>query len=1153
MKRRKGQISLEYILVIAFTFAIIIPGIYFFFNYSQSSVASFNAAQYDKLGQEIVATAVQTIAQGKESWLTLDLLVPTAVDDIVVADGGRELVIRYRTPHGISEAVFFSDDVVLSGIGGADGTIYQREAHGGRVSLKFAAETVNGVLIEEDTGNWIPPQSAECSQASHCPTTEIEGEMCWYNQECKDKQCVFESKDEGPLQECPAGSQLKKDVCRFWPDAGKESCVEEKGWVCAYTFTDVDCYTPSHTELNGEGLEDDECWYGPETGEERCKDTGCSAQVDRGRSCDLATCPVMSIGGWDEKLCVNSPPELLNLVLNTTDSPADTTDANLTAWPIALHDPDSDPISLLYDWRIDNISLAVANMNFDVNDSAGINLTKDYTTTITTWGKNNAKAINAKWCADCGRGNTGAYYFDGAGAMLCLDTRFGICDNTDANPTFDNEVSARTVLLWYKAEGGLQGMLYNEGGGSNGMNIYLEGSQLYAGVWSLTNSGPDEYLKTATTGGVWHHVAIVFDYGSKNTFELYYDGVLKESVSVNNTLNAHAADDALGTAAGGTKRHSGATGSTDFKGWIDNFIVFDRALSAQQIKAIYNDETAIFVSEETVAGEKWNVCLTPNDGQDDGIEYCSNDLEIQAPAFTPCQLAPLGDDYLYCREMSIGYESLSPLSDYQVAVDMNPLHQGLIGSWHLDEGSGTFVKDRSAKKHDGTTIASPTWDGGINGNALSFTGPSTQYVTMGNQATHQQSEYTVSAWVNIPASISNTQTIVGRRSSIWSETNYMLRVVSTSGTLQLTHVQPDNDIDSVVGKSDLRGAKWTHVAATYNGTHQEIFVNGVSEGATPAGDPETGGNQELRIGHNLYDNNFFEGTIDEVRLYDRGLTIEEINAEYCTGRWQLRGSKDYPYPTWCDDYIKTYTYYGEDYRFTETDGTLLSHWHENDDLSWVKIPSITALMENKFYLYYGNKTATAVSNPDATFILYDDFNDGLLDTDKWTVKTELTGTVTETNGYVGLRDTGIKSVAELHSKKDYSTPIHVKRVVKIPSGQFASPRHRFTPNPFGVETGIFDAHEIIWGGSTGTYVPADTWFLMENIHVGTSFTWNLKNLTSGASIYQNAGTSSASTWKLSSTTGDSGGSGSGWMQIDEIIVRNYAEKQPTVTMGAEQG
>ncbi|RLG66798.1 hypothetical protein DRN89_00090, partial [archaeon] len=73
---------------------------------------------------------------------------------------------------------------------------------------------------------------------------------------------------------------------------------------------------------------------------------------------------------------------------------------------------------------------------------------------------------------------------------------------------------------------------------------------------------------------------------------------------------------------------------------------------------------------------------------------------------------------------------------------------------------------------------------------------------------------------------------------------------------------------------------------------------------------------------------------------------------------------------------------GEDIRFADTDGNLLSYWIEEWDSVnkkakvWVKVPSIPANSSVEIWMYYGNPKLTSASDGEATFDFFDDFIEG---------------------------------------------------------------------------------------------------------------------------------------------------------------------------------
>lgn len=98
---------MEYLLVVALTFAIIVPTTYLFYNYSKGSSQQITDAQVTKLGRSIVDAAETMFYSGQGSKTTLELNVPDNVQSAAIIDG-KELVLNMTTTFGVSEIVFFS-------------------------------------------------------------------------------------------------------------------------------------------------------------------------------------------------------------------------------------------------------------------------------------------------------------------------------------------------------------------------------------------------------------------------------------------------------------------------------------------------------------------------------------------------------------------------------------------------------------------------------------------------------------------------------------------------------------------------------------------------------------------------------------------------------------------------------------------------------------------------------------------------------------------------------------------------------------------------------------------------------------------------------------------------------------------------------------
>ena len=76
----------------------------------------------------------------------------------------------------------------------------------------------------------------------------------------------------------------------------------------------------------------------------------------------------------------------------------------------------------------------------------------------------------------------------------------------------------------------------------------------------------------------------------------------------------------------GSQQHSSV--KLPFNGTIDDVLIFNRSLSADQIWNLFNNKTHEIDDNETRAGEYWNVTITPNDGSVDGAPLFSNTVKI---------------------------------------------------------------------------------------------------------------------------------------------------------------------------------------------------------------------------------------------------------------------------------------------------------------------------------------------------------------------------------------------------------------------------------------------------------------------------------------------------------------------------------------------
>lgn len=142
----RGQISVEYLIVIAVALGILVPGVLFFYSYTKSGEATATNTQINDIGLRMVSLVKSTYALGNGAWQTLEITMPATVTRVYVNES--ELTFIYDTPSGPSEAVFFSN---INMIGTTpDGNLTITNTHPGLTKYRFTSYG-NRVMINETT------------------------------------------------------------------------------------------------------------------------------------------------------------------------------------------------------------------------------------------------------------------------------------------------------------------------------------------------------------------------------------------------------------------------------------------------------------------------------------------------------------------------------------------------------------------------------------------------------------------------------------------------------------------------------------------------------------------------------------------------------------------------------------------------------------------------------------------------------------------------------------------------------------------------------------------------------------------------------------------------------------------------------------------
>lgn len=195
---------------------------------------------------------------------------------------------------------------------------------------------------------------------------------------------------------------------------------------------------------------------------------------------------------------------------------------------------------------------------------------------------------------------------------------------------------------------------------------------------------------------------------------------------------------------------------------------------------------------------------------------------------------------------------------------------GLIGYWNFDDAGGTIAADSSGRGNHGTLTNGPTWTTGKINGALSFDGVN-DYVAIPNESQFDfTTTFTVSLWMKTPGFTKAWASIISKGDSAWSITRY-----NTTGNADFNTFSPGaNDLPGTI---NVANNQWRHLVAIYNGAVKQLYVDGVLNASVTLNQPLSTNNFPVRIGHNSeFTSAYFNGVVDEVRIYSRALTAQEV-------------------------------------------------------------------------------------------------------------------------------------------------------------------------------------------------------------------------------------------------------------------------------------
>jgi chitodextrinase len=237
----------------------------------------------------------------------------------------------------------------------------------------------------------------------------------------------------------------------------------------------------------------------------------------------------------------------------------------------------------------------------------------------------------------------------------------------------------------------------------------------------------------------------------------------------------------------------------------------------------------------------------------------------------------------YVLRLSVSDSALITTDDVAIiasAAGGPPPVSGLVAHWRLDEGGGSTAGD-AAGSYAGTLANGAQWTNGQIAGGVGLDGVDDYIALPGFDVAG--SALTIAAWVRSTTfSSSVDQRFVSKAAGTAEQDHYWMlgqTMVAGESRLRLRLKTNGNTTTLLAASGNLPVGTWYHAAATYDGAIMRLYVNGVEVGSlVKTGAVATSSAVPVNIGRNPDGSNHMHGVIDDVRIYNRGLSSAEIAA-----------------------------------------------------------------------------------------------------------------------------------------------------------------------------------------------------------------------------------------------------------------------------------
>lgn len=232
--------------------------------------------------------------------------------------------------------------------------------------------------------------------------------------------------------------------------------------------------------------------------------------------------------------------------------------------------------------------------------------------------------------------------------------------------------------------------------------------------------------------------------------------------------------------------------------------------------------------------------------------------------------------------------SINATNNYSAWIDFN---RSLLAYWAMDWNNASGILDNSTygttMKYAGAGFSQTSINASIRGLGLTLDGSNDQLIISSTTTQHLNitPNFTITMWANPIASIANMRLFTRMEAS----GNFVqISKPATDLYAQFYYQGIYYNASSTIGT--LPTLQWNHLAVVFNGTGTTMYLNGrkINTVTTLASmSAPTQGTNFMTIGSRSDNSSYFQGSMDEVMIFNRSLTAQEVNASFEGSMYRL--------------------------------------------------------------------------------------------------------------------------------------------------------------------------------------------------------------------------------------------------------------------------